>query len=90
MPVGDPTLAPSPPGALDADAAGYADYLDRSGRPVDRSVEAPMFRRRWSITAVDGGEPDALAIEVCVSSVGGAGSAADAEVCLITVRTRQP
>jgi type II secretory pathway pseudopilin PulG len=89
MPVSDPALAPSPPGSLDADAAGYSEYLDRSGRPVDRVLESPVFRRRWSITAVDGGEPDALAIEVCVSGVGAA-SATPAEVCLMTVRTRQP
>jgi hypothetical protein len=90
-PVSDPALAASPPGTLDADAVGYSDYLDHSGRTVDRAHSTPMFRRRWSIAPLAGGDPDALVVEVCVSSLAaGAQLAADAEACLMAVRTRQP
>ena len=90
-PISDPSLAPSPAGALDADLEGYSDYLDHGGRAVDRTGEAAMFRRRWSIVRVDDGAPDALAIEVCVARMGdGVRSALAAEACLMAVRTRQP
>jgi len=50
-------LAMSPPGSLEADTAGFVDYLDRSGRWLgagSRPPEGTGFIRRWAI------EPDAL------------------------------
>jgi Tfp pilus assembly protein PilV len=39
----------SPPGALEADTAGYVDYLDAGGAPLADSGGVAMFIRRWSV-----------------------------------------
>lgn len=89
--VTDPALAESPPAALQEDTAGYVDALDAGGRTVDDDDAAVAFVRRWAITPIDHLEPAALAIEVCVfRAPAGAARLAAAEVCLATIRSRQP
>ena len=51
------TLAPSPPGTLDRNVAGYVDHLDRAGRVVGAGVDPPgatAFTRRWDVAALPG------------------------------------
>jgi hypothetical protein len=56
-------------------------------------VAAPeaAFVRRWRITSLGPGEPDAIAIEVCVFPAPAPnGGPAHAAACLSTARVRQP
>lgn len=91
-PLTDPALAPSSPAAVDQTMDGYSEWLDATGQPVmGAGSTSGVFLRRWSITPLDPSSPDALAIEVCVfrrHSQDGPASAA--EVCLATIRSRQP
>lgn len=92
--VTDAALEPSPPNALDENVSGYFDALDAGGEVIDLDEAAgggPAYVRRWAVTPLDSGAPDALAIEVCVFR--GSATAvpvASAEACLATIRTRQP
>lgn len=86
--VSDPSLAPSSPDALDHTTAGYSDWLDEAGQAVDGGG---VVLRRWSITPIDVGPPDTIAIEVCVfRSQAKDEPATAADICLATVRVRQP
>jgi len=87
--VTDAALLPSPPGAMAADAPGYADTLDHDGREVGAGDEGAAWARRWSILSVDAASPDAIAIEVCVFREAGRAAVA-AEACVFTLRARQP
>lgn len=89
--VTDPALAESPPVALQEDIAGYVDSLDAGGQTVDEESGEVAFVRRWAITPIDHLEPEALAIEVCVfRAPAGDALPPAAEVCLSTIRSRQP
>jgi hypothetical protein len=88
----DPALEPSPEEALVADVHGYHDLLDMNGIVMagDGGESAPAFVRRWAIRALDDG-PDAMAIEVCVYRwPAGETPVTGAEICLATIRARQP
>jgi len=91
-PITDSVLAPSPAGTLRAEAEGYFEALDSNAEVIragDRGSGA--FSRRWSIAPLDTLAPDALAIEVCVFREPAPASApAAAEICLSTIRARQP
>lgn len=84
QPVSDTTtdLSHDPPGSgghglsvssasLDANTAGYADFLDRHGQWVGTGSAPPsatVFIRRWSITPLPA-SPDSLVIRVLVTTV---------------------
>jgi len=89
----DAALAPAGGGSLTHDVAGFVDYLDATGEPVD--VDGPwrgaVWTRRWEMTPIDRYAPEALAIEVCVFPWPADGrTPLTASACLATVRTRQP
>jgi len=89
----DAALASSGGGSLTDDIAGFVDYLNATGEPVD--VDGPghgaVWTRRWKMTPIDLYAPEALAIEVCVFPWPAYGLAPlTASACLATVRTRQP
>ncbi len=80
-------------GSLDDDTPGAVDYVDADGAVLDEDHQGhgAMFTRRWRITRLDTFVPEAIAIEVCVFHWPADGVAAAAsEVCLATVRARQP
>jgi hypothetical protein len=84
-------LDPSPAGALLADTAGYADYLDAAGRWLGRGTTAPagaVYRRRWSVQASPL-DPDARVIQVLVTPVQRPAVAGIADVVLTSIKTRK-
>lgn len=83
--ITDPALQQSPSDSLRGDFPPYVDWLDASGH-LAANAAAAFLTRRWRITAAGSGVPDSIAIEVCVFRA----HAAQADVCLATVRTRQP
>lgn len=85
-----PELAASPDQSLNENTPPFLEWLDAAGEVQDEG-EGAAFVRRWRITPLEPGPPDAITIEVCVfasSATDVDASAADA--CLSTVRTRQP
>ncbi len=89
----DLALAVADTGSLDDDITGFVDYLRADGAVVDIESDGhgAVWTRRWRITPVDAYAPEALAIEVCVFPYPADGLAPRAaQVCLATVRTRQP
>lgn len=91
--ITDPALALSGSGSLGADTDGFVDYLAADGAvtDVDADGHGAVWTRRWRIAPIDHFAPEALAIEVCVFTYPADGLAPlAAQVCLATVRTRQP
>ncbi|MDP3717211.1 MAG: hypothetical protein Q8T13_05505 [Acidobacteriota bacterium] len=91
--ITDPALAVFNAGSLGDDTDGFVDYLSADGAVVDieRDGHGAVWTRRWRITPIDTYAPEALAIEVCLFSYPADGLAPRAaQVCLATVRTRQP
>lgn len=87
--ITDPRLAASPPTALAVNSAGYVDWLDADGNATIEHGAAHV--RRWRITAIEGDDPAAIAIDVCVFAAPALHHGPDyAEACLATVRVRQP
>jgi prepilin-type N-terminal cleavage/methylation domain-containing protein len=67
---GGPGLAEAPAGALDADTAGWVDYLDRHGRwagTVPGVPRSAVYVRRWAVRHLPGPPDDVLALQVLVS-----------------------
>jgi type II secretory pathway pseudopilin PulG len=90
--ITEPGLNPTG-GSLGSDTPGFVDHLNASGEvvDVDRDGHGAVWTRRWRLTPVDNFAPEALAIEVCVFAYPAARrSALGAQLCLATVRTRQP
>lgn len=91
--ITDRGMEPSSNGSLGVDSAGFVDYLNASGEVVDvgRAGHGAMWTRRWRIAPLDNFAPEALVVDVCVFAYPAGGlSAPAAQVCLATVRTRQP
>ena len=87
--VSHPALAASPFGALDVNTSGYVEYIDGAGRVVPGGDALAV--RRWSVEPIDTSFPDAIAITVCVFRLPATNMArAAADLCLSTVRVRQP
>ena len=84
-------LAPASGQSLAEDTPGFVDLLDHEGGVVAGEVRGAAFTRRWRITAIDHLQPEALAVEVCVFRWPAMAQAPlSADVCLATVRARQP
>ena len=87
-----PGLAASPSGTLDADVAGYVDYLDANGRRASGPGSPPsstVYIRRWAVRPVPG-DPDntlVLSVRVITRALAGMGSADAAR--LVTIVTRK-
>jgi hypothetical protein len=65
-------LNPSPAGTLDANTAGYVDYLDGRGAWVGTGTTPPaaaVFIRRWSIRPLPTNPNNTLVMQVLVTSV---------------------
>ncbi len=89
VPITDATLQPSPPASLAENTAPYVDWLDSAGEP-HADPGAAVLLRRWRITTLAATAPESITIEVCVFRAGASGDHRSADVCLSTVRTRQP
>jgi prepilin-type N-terminal cleavage/methylation domain-containing protein len=87
-PLTSPALRASSWNSLVETVEPFLDWVDRDGRER-ASPEEAVWLRRWRITPLDAGEPDAIAIEVCVFS-DVAGDSRHPDACLSTIRTRQP
>ena len=86
-----PALAPSPAGTLEADIAGYVDFLDGDGARIGNGSANAVFVRRWALDVPAGGNADARVIRVVVRSLAAdaAGArGAHGEARLVTVRSR--
>jgi prepilin-type N-terminal cleavage/methylation domain-containing protein len=69
QPTGGTGLAPSPPGTLLVDTAGFVDYLDGTGQWVGSGASPPAgaaFARRWSIDPAGPAAPTSLVLRVGV------------------------
>lgn len=65
-------LSPSPAGVLDANTAGYVDYLDAHGKWVGNGAGPPAntrYIRRWSINPLPTSPNDTLVLQVLVTSL---------------------
>jgi prepilin-type N-terminal cleavage/methylation domain-containing protein len=65
-------LNPSPAGSLEANTAGYVDYLDNAGAWVGTGATPPgnaVFIRRWSIQPLPTNPNNTLILQVLVTSV---------------------
>jgi prepilin-type N-terminal cleavage/methylation domain-containing protein len=92
-------LATSPADSLDANEAGYVDYLDRNGQWVGSGVTPPasaVFVRRWNIAGRAGDEANTLVLQVLVTTAAGAAAQSGVasrvrlpgDALLVGVRTR--
>ncbi len=88
-PVTAPALQPSPPTTLADDTEPYVDWLDVDGF-AQEAADGAVLVRRWRISSLGATIPDSIAIEVCVFRPPGAADPSGADVCLSTIRTRQP
>jgi type II secretory pathway pseudopilin PulG len=87
-----PGLLLSPAGTLDANVAGYVDYLDGSGRWVGNGPVPPsaaVYVRRWSVAAGVSDPDDLLALTVVVGMRGASRVALSDAVRLITLESRK-
>ena len=91
-PVTDPVLAPSPPGTLYGDVEGYFEVLDADAAVIHVGEQGVgTFSRRWAISPLDALTPGAVVIEVCVFREPATNvPPAAADVCVSTIRARQP
>ena len=88
-PVTDTVMEVSPASSLDEDSEPHVDWINSSGE-IAMPDEA-VFVRRWRVTSIASGVPDAVAVEVCVFRLPADHvNARAADACLSTVRTRQP
>lgn len=80
-------LAVSPPATVDRDTPGFVDFLDDRGTPVGPGPPAPAgtrYRRRWSISRLEGHGDDGRVIRVRVLQ--GATGPVRAELVALRVR----
>ena len=90
LPEADVRLTPSPSDTLEWDIPPYLDWLDSAG-DLQPDAAGAAFARRWRIARLDDAVPETLVLKVCVFVGGSAGRpAASADICLSTLRTRQP
>ena len=71
--AGGAGLSWSPATSLQANADGYADYVDASGTYAGRGAEPPpgaVYWRRWSIQPLPSDPAHALVLQVTASRVG--------------------
>ena len=89
--VFDPGLAVSPQSSLNANVAGFVDFLNSAGVVVGSGVEPPregVYLRRWSIQPLPSSPADALVLQVVAARVT-APQSRDAHLVAILARTAQ-
>ena len=93
-------LNPSPPGTLDANVSGYADFLDLDGKWLGNGTAPPPgthFVRRWSVEPLPVNPNNTLILQVRVttlrrearSGVLPAGTRLPDDSWLVSVKTRK-
>lgn len=88
--VTDAALELSAETTLDQDEPPYVDWIDAQGGEI-AAPDGAVFARRWRVSSLGDGVPDAIAIEVCAFRMPpGNAPALSADACLSTVRARQP
>jgi len=85
--ITDAALRISPPTSLEQDVDCCVDWVDAGGVSREDRAQA-AFVRRWRVSEIGAGVPDAISIEVCVFTAPAGSHPAD--VCLATIRSRQP
>jgi prepilin-type N-terminal cleavage/methylation domain-containing protein len=92
VPMGGSGLDASPGGTLEADVAGWVDYIDDRGKPLGAGSAGRLsaaFARRWAVIPMDA-TPDVLELHVCVVPANGVDAPrAAALACLATARARR-
>ena len=89
-PVTDAAMSISPVSSLDQDTPPFVDWVTASGE-ASAANDGAVFVRRWRITSIAADAPDQVAVEVCVFRAPAKDLlVAAADVCLSTIRTRQP
>jgi prepilin-type N-terminal cleavage/methylation domain-containing protein len=96
IPAAGNGLNPSPDGTLDANTAGYVDYLDRNGNWMGNGAVMPPaahYARRWAIEPLPTNPHNTLVLQVRVLTREAAGANAVAAriggVTLVSVKTRK-
>ena len=90
LPVSDPGLSASPSGTLQADVAGYVDYLDANGNVLDGAAMLPsgtIYYRRWSVEPLPTQPDNTLVLQVVVARRRAWPGSDD--VRLVSVKTRK-
>ena len=87
-----PGLLPSPPGTLEANVAGYVDYLDGAGRRVGAGGSPPataVYIRRWAVRPLASDPENILAFQVVVATRAPAGVNSPDSVRLVGIEARK-
>ena len=87
-----PGLLPSPPGTLEANVAGYADYLDGAGRRVGAGGSLPataVYVRRWAVRPLASDPENILVFQVVVATRAPAGVNSPDSVRLVGIEARK-
>ncbi|MGE0039884.1 MAG: hypothetical protein AB7H88_02605 [Vicinamibacterales bacterium] len=91
-PAGGRGLSPSPGGVLEHSTPGWVDYVNEAGEALgggDHPPAGAVLARRWAVEPIDAG--DTIVVEVCVVRlVAGPRGEPAPEICLATIRSRQP
>lgn len=97
--TGGPGTDVSPPGALDANLAGWSDYVDVDGRWVSAAAlpsARASFARRWGIERLPDSGGATLVVRVVVTPIAwssrrigrGAGAVHASEAAIVSFRSR--
>jgi prepilin-type N-terminal cleavage/methylation domain-containing protein len=99
-PTGGTGLSLSPTGTLQANTAGYVDYVNEQGAWIGTGATAPagtVYVRRWSIESLPSAPGNALVLQVLVTHRFSRGAANTGvvsrlpnEARLISVKARRP
>jgi hypothetical protein len=87
-----PGLLPSPPGTLEANVAGYVDYLDGAGRRVGAGASPPataVYIRRWAVRPLASDPENMLVFQVVVATRAPAGVRSPDSVRLVGIEARK-
>ena len=87
-----PGLLASPPGTLEANVAGYVDYLDGAGRRVGAGGLPPataVYIRRWAVRPLASDPENILVFQVVVATRAPAGVNSPESVRLLGIEARK-
>ena len=87
-----PGLLPSPPGTLEANVAGYVDYVDGAGRWVGAGGSPPssvVYIRRWAVRPLASDPENILVFHVIVTTRAPGGVVSPDAVHLASIEARK-